>query len=62
MQATDKEWVELQGKFLVNSVASKVVIYLEGPAPGVDILLNSMVVKHAQKLPPSPPPDTKVII
>ncbi|XP_020590650.1 uncharacterized protein LOC110031660 [Phalaenopsis equestris] len=62
VQATDKEWVQLQGKFLVNSVASKVVIYLEGPPPGVDILLNSMIVQHSQKLPPSLPPDTENVL
>ncbi|KAI0501449.1 hypothetical protein KFK09_016394 [Dendrobium nobile] len=62
VQATDKEWVQLQGKFLVNSVAAKVVIYLEGPPPGVDILLNTMVVKHAQKVPPSLPPDTENVL
>ncbi|XP_028554944.1 endo-1,4-beta-xylanase 1 [Dendrobium catenatum] len=62
VQATDKEWVQLQGKFLVNSVAAKVVIYLEGPPPGVDILLNTMVVKHAQKIPPSLPPDTENVL
>ncbi|XP_023731846.1 endo-1,4-beta-xylanase 1 [Lactuca sativa] len=55
-QATDKEWMQLEGKFLLNGSASKVVVYLEGPPPGVDILLNGMVVKHAEKIPPSPPP------
>ncbi|XP_058069626.1 endo-1,4-beta-xylanase 1-like isoform X2 [Magnolia sinica] len=55
-QATDKDWVQLQGKFLLNSVVSKVVIYLEGPPAGTDILLNSLVVKHAAKVPPSLPP------
>lgn len=54
--ATDKEWVELQGKFLLNGSPSKVVIYLEGPPPGVDILLNGLVVKHAEKTPPSSTP------
>ncbi|KAH7660983.1 Endo-1,4-beta-xylanase protein [Dioscorea alata] len=56
-QATDKEWVKLQGKFLLNGVASKSVIYIEGPPPGTDILLNTLLVKHAPKLPPSSPPD-----
>ncbi|KAL6982327.1 Glycoside hydrolase, 10 [Sarracenia purpurea var. burkii] len=56
-QATDKDWVQLQGKFLINGSPSKVVIYFEGPPPGTDILLNSLVVKHADKVPPSPPPD-----
>ncbi|KAF5187431.1 Endo-1,4-beta-xylanase [Thalictrum thalictroides] len=56
LQASDKEWVQLQGKFLLNSSPSKVVIYLEGPPPGTDILVNSLVVKHASQLPPSPRP------
>ncbi|XAR62020.1 Endo-1,4-beta-xylanase [Bertholletia excelsa] len=55
-QATDKDWVNLQGKFLLNGSPKRVVIYLEGPPPGTDILLNSLVVKHAAKVPPSPPP------
>ncbi|MBA0625716.1 hypothetical protein Godav_003491, partial [Gossypium davidsonii] len=54
--ATDKDWVQLQGKFLLNGSPSKVVIYLEGPPPGTDLLVNSLVVKHAEKTPPSPAP------
>ncbi|XP_010245630.1 PREDICTED: uncharacterized protein LOC104589125 [Nelumbo nucifera] len=56
LQASDKDWVQLQGKFLLNGNPSRVVIYLEGPPPGTDILVNSLVVKHATKAPPSPPP------
>ncbi|XP_022768583.1 uncharacterized protein LOC111312516 isoform X2 [Durio zibethinus] len=56
VQATDKDWVQLQGKFLLNGSPSRVVIYLEGPPPGTDILVNVIVVKHAEKIPPSPPP------
>ncbi|XP_071728739.1 endo-1,4-beta-xylanase 1-like [Rutidosis leptorrhynchoides] len=55
-QATDSDWVQLQGKFLLNGLQSKVVIYLEGPPSGTDILLDGLIVKHAEKLPPSPPP------
>ncbi|XP_062158949.1 endo-1,4-beta-xylanase 1-like [Alnus glutinosa] len=55
-QATDKDWVQLQGKFLLNGSPSKIVIYIEGPPSGTDILLNSLIVKHAEKTPPSPPP------
>ncbi|KAG7943426.1 hypothetical protein I3843_15G038100 [Carya illinoinensis] len=55
-QATDKDWVQLQGKFLLNGSPSRVVIYIEGPPAGTDILLNSLIVKHAEKIPPSPPP------
>ncbi|KAL9681111.1 hypothetical protein QQ045_012892 [Rhodiola kirilowii] len=56
VQATDKNWVQLQGKFLLNPSPTKVVVYLEGPPAGIDILVNSFVVKHAAKTPPSPPP------
>ncbi|KAK7310741.1 hypothetical protein RJT34_08440 [Clitoria ternatea] len=59
VQATDKDWVTMQGKFLLNGSPSKVVIYLEGPPPGTDILLNTLVLKHAAKTPPSTPPDVK---
>ncbi|KAJ4964564.1 hypothetical protein NE237_016413 [Protea cynaroides] len=55
-QTSDKEWAQLQGKFLLNSSPSRVIIYLEGPPPGTDILVNSLVVKHSAKIPPSPPP------
>ncbi|XP_057721324.1 endo-1,4-beta-xylanase 1-like [Arachis stenosperma] len=59
VQATDKDWIDMQGKFLLNGSPSKVVIYLEGPLPGTDILVNSLVVKRAPKTPPSTPPDIK---
>ncbi|RDX97676.1 rsgI6, partial [Mucuna pruriens] len=57
VQATDKDWVQMQGKFLLNGSPSKVVVYLEGPPPGTDILVNTFVIKHADKTPPSTPPD-----
>lgn len=62
MQATDKDWAQLQGKFLINGSPSSVVVYLEGPPAGTDILLNSLVVKHAPKTPPSIPPAVQVSI
>ncbi|KAE8657035.1 Glycosyl hydrolase family 10 protein / carbohydrate-binding domain-containing protein isoform 2 [Hibiscus syriacus] len=54
--ATDKDWVQLQGKFLLNGSQSRVVIYLECPPPGTDILVNVLSIQHAKKIPPSPPP------
>lgn len=56
VQATDKDWVQLQGKFLLNGIPSRVIIFLEGPPPGTDILLNNVLVKHAPKAPPTSPP------
>nr|XP_043617638.1 endo-1,4-beta-xylanase 1-like [Erigeron canadensis] len=55
-QATDSDWVQMQGMFLLNGLQSKVVIYLEGPPSGTDILLDGLILKHAEKVPPSPPP------
>ncbi|CAK8568408.1 unnamed protein product [Lathyrus sativus] len=57
VQATNKDWTQMQGKFLLNDSPSKVIVYFEGPAAGTDILLNTLVIKHAAKTPPSPPPD-----
>lgn len=56
VQATDKNWVELKGKFVIQGSPSRVILYLEGPPSGSDILLNSLVVKHAKRNRPSPPP------
>ncbi|XP_075514652.1 endo-1,4-beta-xylanase 1 isoform X2 [Primulina tabacum] len=56
VQATDKDWVQLQGKFLLNGIPSRIIIFLEGPPPGTDILLNNLIVKHAAKAPPASPP------
>nr|GEZ03486.1 endo-1,4-beta-xylanase A-like protein [Tanacetum cinerariifolium]GEZ74268.1 endo-1,4-beta-xylanase A-like protein [Tanacetum cinerariifolium] len=33
-QVTDSDWTQLQGKFLLNSMQSKIVIYLVGPPSG----------------------------
>ncbi|CDP00988.1 unnamed protein product [Coffea canephora] len=48
--------LQMQEKFLLNCFPSKVIIFLEGPPPGTDILVNGLVIKHAEKLPLSPPP------
>lgn len=57
MQATDKDWVQMQGKFLLNGSPSKIIVFLEGPPAGIDILVNTLVIKHAHKTPPSSPPN-----
>ncbi|CAA6657653.1 unnamed protein product [Spirodela intermedia] len=57
VQASDKDWFRLQGKFLINGSPSRVVIFLEGPPRDVDILVDSVVVKDAGRVPPLPPPD-----
>ncbi|CAL9072781.1 unnamed protein product [Musa textilis] len=56
IQASDNEWVKLQGKFLLNGVASRAIIFIEGPPPGTDILVDSLVVRRAMKAAASVPP------
>ncbi|KAL8141083.1 hypothetical protein V2J09_007104 [Rumex salicifolius] len=56
VQATDSSWTELQGKFLINSSPTRVVIYIQGPPLGAEILLKSLVVKLAVPTPLLPPP------
>ncbi|XP_056173095.1 endo-1,4-beta-xylanase 1-like isoform X3 [Syzygium oleosum] len=56
VQATDKDWTQMQGKFLLNSSPSKVIISIAGPPAGTDILVDNLTVKHAAKAAPSPPP------
>ncbi|CAN8307996.1 unnamed protein product [Cochlearia groenlandica] len=62
VQATDKNWIELKGKFVINGSPSRAILYLEGPPPGVDILVNTFDVKHARRNHPSPPPFYEVTI
>ena len=60
MRASAEEWINLHGKFLINGYSSRVVIFLEGPPAGVDILVNSFEVKPAVSPPPPPPPNFDV--
>ncbi|CAN0878274.1 Endo-1,4-beta-xylanase 1 [Linum grandiflorum] len=53
-EAKDSDWVRLQGKFLLNGSPKKVVVYLEGPPSGTDILVNSFTMKRAKKVLSSP--------
>ncbi|KAJ4781128.1 hypothetical protein LUZ62_065385 [Rhynchospora pubera] len=62
LQASDKDWVQLQGNFFLSGTISKAVIFVEGPQPNTDILLNSLVVKHAEKVPPAPEPDFSNVV
>ncbi|XP_057856953.1 endo-1,4-beta-xylanase 3 isoform X1 [Cryptomeria japonica] len=56
VQASVKEWVQLQGRFLLNPEPAKAVAFLEGPPAGIDILVDSFFINPAKKIPPSPRP------
>ncbi|XP_074556985.1 endo-1,4-beta-xylanase 1-like [Curcuma longa] len=62
LQASDKDWVQLQGKFLLSVSISKAFVYIDGPPAGVDLLVNNVVVKHAEKSPPPSPPDFSNVV
>lgn len=57
---SDTEWVHLQGKLLLFGEIQKVIIFLEGPPAGTDILVNSFTVATAKKVLSSPPPSLQV--
>ncbi|CAI9281088.1 unnamed protein product [Lactuca saligna] len=42
-----KRWEKLEGTFVLPEKPDRVVLYLEGPAPGVNILIESLVVTCA---------------
>lgn len=44
VEVEDNEWHEIAGSFRVEKQPSKVVIYLQGPSPGVDLMLAGLHV------------------
>lgn len=37
-------WEKLEGTFSLATMPDRVVFYLEGPAPGVDLLIESVII------------------
>lgn len=37
-------WEKLEGKFSLSTMPDRAIFYLEGPAPGVDILIRSVEI------------------
>lgn len=40
--ASKEKWENLEGTFVLSDKPDRVVFYLEGPAPGVNILIESV--------------------
>lgn len=38
------QWATLEGKFQLSTLPDRIVFYLEGPSPGVDLLIESIVI------------------
>lgn len=45
--ASKEQWVELVGSFSLTSVPKCIVFFLEGPSPGVDLLIDSVAVSSS---------------
>jgi hypothetical protein len=50
----------LKGKFLLHAPFSKVILFIEGPPTGIDILVDSLVISPAKKLQAAPRPKIEV--
>lgn len=44
VQATDDRWHEVGGSFRIEKKPSKVIIYVQGPSPGVDLMVAGLHV------------------
>lgn len=54
--ASKESWANLEGTFSLSTLPQRVIFYLEGPSPGVDILIKSVVITCTS------PKETEVII
>lgn len=41
------KWEKLEGTFSLSTVPDRVVFYLEGPSPGIDLLIQSVEITCA---------------
>lgn len=39
-----QRWEKLEGTFSLSTLPDRVVFYMEGPSPGVDLLVESVVI------------------
>nr|XP_024401713.1 uncharacterized protein LOC112294935 isoform X5 [Physcomitrium patens]XP_024401714.1 uncharacterized protein LOC112294935 isoform X5 [Physcomitrium patens] len=47
VKASSTEWATLEGRLHLDTHPRKVVFYLEGPPSGVDLLVSTVIIKHA---------------
>ncbi|XP_078436571.1 endo-1,4-beta-xylanase 1-like [Wolffia australiana] len=43
IEASEEKWEQLEGEFVLNTKPDRVVLYFEGPPPGVDLLIDSVL-------------------
>lgn len=44
ISVSNEKWETLEGTFVLTTVPNRVVIYLEGPNPGTDLLVKSVTI------------------
>ena len=41
---TKEKWGHLDGTFSLSTIPKRVIFYLEGPSPGIDLLIKSVAI------------------
>ncbi|KAJ3672826.1 hypothetical protein LUZ60_006200 [Juncus effusus] len=49
VSVSKEKWEKLEGSFALKTVPKRVVFYLEGPPPGVDLLIDSVSVSYKKE-------------
>lgn len=49
VQVSNKDWVELKGKFLIYGLLLRIILYFEGLFLGIDIFVNILDVKYVRR-------------
>lgn len=44
VEASDDRWHEISGSFRIEKQPSKVMVYIQGPAPGVDLMIGGLQI------------------
>lgn len=56
MEANSTEWKRLEGRLILLKAPRRASVYLEGPPPGTDLLVDSFSIYPATKPEPAKPP------
>lgn len=71
VEITDDRWHEIGGSFRIEKQPSKVMVYIQGPGPGVDLMLGSLQIfavdrqarfKHLRRQTDKVPPSKHIFI
>jgi hypothetical protein len=60
VEANNKEWKQLQGRLILIKAPKRASVYLEGPSPGTDLLIDSFSITQAPGTVPAGPPIIEV--